>query len=361
MIEEFPLPASIYAADEYQPGGLRTARGRRYVDLCSGTGGIGGGIHPKLRTAIWDAVSSVPWNVYAYPNVWRERAESRLLRHFPLYDFAFFSGGAEAVEAALRVAHAVTGDARTLAYEGGFHGKSMGALSLHWRDASHFVHPYNVTGMEYPEVGAVFVEPTQTRNGVHIASEEFKVEINEAYETRGDTLVVVDEISTSFRTGHFRNWPGNPEIILLGKNFGQGIPVSILCVREDLVPMVKKRVSLTSGYGGNPIASVAITETIEYVRRHSVLDTIQQNGKRFGAILESATSEFDDIQIYQNGMWLGVQFTDPLIAAHHQSRLLDMGWLTSLADSQIRLSPPFDLPQDTMVDFSSDLNHVTRV
>jgi acetylornithine/succinyldiaminopimelate/putrescine aminotransferase len=271
-------------------------------------------------------------NTYNMQSVWRERAEETLHSILPGdYEFAFFSGGAEAVEAAVRVALACgyrIGRIRT--WEGCFHGKTylmeniLPRTMLPWSGA-----PRLVAG------DVALFEPVQTRNGVRQFLWWDQVK-------RADFLID-DEISTTVRSGFWTCYgilsrDGiSPNIVLLGKNLGQGVPVTIMAVKsmDTLVP-----VSLSSGYGGNPLACAAVTDTVRYIMDEGILEKIRTLGPPMASWLSTAIERPVD----GLGFWFGFSVRDAEDGAFGVAhRMLEQGYIIGTAgEHNIRLSPDFD-------------------
>jgi 4-aminobutyrate aminotransferase-like enzyme len=231
-----------------------------------------------------------------------------------------YSGGAEAVEAAIRLAKAYTKKHEVVGFWGGFHGKTGGVIGLigdewkqHWGPLSGGTHlvpyadcyrcPFKLT---YPDCGlfcldfirrslkattagmiaAILVEPMQGTAGNVIPPPEFLPGIADIAREQ-EALLIADEMITGFgRTGtmfgcdHARVVP---DVMTIGKGLGNGFPVSGLMSTDEITaaqPFAKPSAS-SSSYGGNPLAATAALTTIEAVIDEGLVD----NSRRVGAFL----------------------------------------------------------------------------
>ena len=319
------------------------------LDLMCGTSCTGFGYDSEVQARILERAKHVPLNTYDYPSVWRDEAAEALAKLHPNYEFAFFSGGAEAVEAAIRVARNLVGNGRkkVAAFEKCFHGKTFltGLLTNGEESEYSTILPYEPPVTIPDDVFAVVVEPFQCRNGVRIPAKAFVEQLIEEAEKK-NVIIIDDEISTSLRSGYplalRKAIPDyDPPIICLGKNYGQGIPVSLVGVRKDLAPKVS--VSLTSGFGGNPLACIAVTEAVNEVINTNALEMIRSKEQPFLEELKSLL-EFDAVKDVRGfGLWFGIEFHDSNVASVVAEELIGYGYVVGSVPPCIRLAPPFDI------------------
>src|SRR5262252_4208964 len=256
----------------------------------------------------------------------------RFAKHAPangVHRLQMYSGGAEAVESALRLAKSYTGKYEFVSCWGGFHGKTMGALSLMgstFKDklgpmvpGSHQV-PYAdcyrcPVGASYPscgiacaevarryvkvatagEVAAVIVEPMQGTAGNIVPPGEFLPAMKSIAE-EVDALFIADEMITGLgRTG---TWWGVehsgvvPDIVTIGKAFGGGFPLSALATTAEIAkakPWSNPSGS-SSSYGGNPLAAAAGAASLAIIEDERLVE----NSKRVGAVLLSLLQPWVD-------------------------------------------------------------------
>ena len=300
---------------------LTDSDGNVYVDFFAGVAvaSLGHG-HPALAQALAHQASRLMVGTFATP----ERAEAfKLLSEAApgnLKRAHLYSGGAEAVEAALRLARSATKKHEVLGFWGGFHGKTSGVIGLIGDEfkqgygplpGGNYLVPYADCyrcpfKLEYPECGmfcvefaakqlknssagalaAVIVEPIQGTAGNVVPPDDYLPALKELAR-QNDALLIADEMITGFgRTG---KWWGvehsgvEPDIMTVGKGMGSGFPVSGVLMSEELgkaEPFSKPSAS-SSSYGGNPLAAVAVAETIKAINREKLVE----NSRRVGAIL----------------------------------------------------------------------------
>ena len=231
-----------------------------------------------------------------------------------------YSGGAEAVEAAIRLAKAYTKKYEVVGFWGGFHGKTGGVLGLigdEWKQkwgplpggtyqvpyADCYRCPFQLT---YPGCGmfcldfiresvkkttagmiaAVLVEPMQGTAGNVVPPPEFLPGVRDIAR-ENDALLIADEMITGFgRTGKLfgcEHTGVEPDVMTIGKGFGNGFPVSGLMSTDAITsaqPFARPSAS-SSSYGGNPLAATAALTTV-----HAILDErLVDNAARVGAVL----------------------------------------------------------------------------
>jgi acetylornithine aminotransferase len=317
----------------------------------------------------------VPLNTYDYPSIWREEAEENLRQFYPDYQFAFLNGGAEAVEAAIKIArYLVPRKQKVAAFRGCFHGKTFltGLLTDGKESEYTTILPYAAPIVPPVDTAAIVVEPFQCRNGVLLPDEPCKFfdQISTLERAYG-IFVIDDEISTGLRSGAPLAIQGFapgflPAIVCLGKNIGQGFPVSAVGVRNDLLPRLEG-LSLTSGYGGNALACVAIAESLSEFNRADRLSTIRDTGVDF--LHDLLVASYDDKCIHKLpgvkdvrgiGMWFGIEFFQADAAKTVAEKLITREYIVGSVPPRIRLAPPFDLSRDCWKEFCGVLRETIQ-
>src|SRR5271169_7040628 len=300
-------------AFEYGNGATLTdADGNTYVDFFAGVAVASlGHAHP----AMVDAISRQSARLMVGTFATRERAEAfRLVSEVApanLKRAHLYSGGAEAVEASLRLARSVTKKDEVVSFWGGFHGKTGGVVGLIGDESKQGYGPlpggrYQIPyadcyrcpfKLEYPACGmycvdfarqqlkhgsagalaAVMVEPMQGTAGNVIPPDDYLPAVKELAHEQG-ALLIADEMITGFgRTG--RMWGiehsgVEPDIMTVGKGMGSGFPVSGVLLSDELgrsEPFGKPSAS-SSSYGGNPLAAVAVAETLRAIDREGLIE-----------------------------------------------------------------------------------------
>lgn len=300
---------------------LTDVDGNRYIDFYAGvTVASLGHAHPQLVAALEGQLRKLMIGSFTTVDRYKLLELIASLTPGELTKTQLYSGGAEAVEAALRLARAYTKKHEVIGFWGGFHGKTgrvmglIGDASKHgWGPLPGGTHlvpyadcyrcPFN---LRYPDCGlacldfmrqsmhhstagsvsAIIVEPVQGTAGNVVPPPEFLPGVQDIAREIG-ALLIVDEIITGFgRTGKMFGCDHTgvvPDIMTIGKGMGGGFPVSGLVSTAEITaatPFSKPSAS-SSSYGGNPLAATAALTTIQtIVREHLVEHTA-----RVGALM----------------------------------------------------------------------------
>ncbi len=256
--------------------------GKEYID-CTGSYGtcIVGYNHPKVSKSIRRQLRELTsCHSFAY-NETRAKLLKSIVEISPKgLDKVFLSNsGAEAIECALKIARKATGKNHILAAIGGYHGKTIGALSATWnpkyRAAFHpllhgFTHvPFGkiekISEKVTDETAAILIEPIQGENGVRIPPPDYLEELRDLCNDK-DILLILDEVQTGFgRTGKIfacQHYNITPDILCAAKGWAGGLPIGITVAQKELMNHLAKGEHTTT-YGGNPIVAAATLATIE--------------------------------------------------------------------------------------------------
>jgi 4-aminobutyrate aminotransferase/(S)-3-amino-2-methylpropionate transaminase len=335
------------AFDHGEGATLTDADGNRYVDFFAGVGVASlGHAHPGLASAL--AAQARRSIVGTFATSERARAFELLSQAAPgrLKRHHLYSGGAEAVEAALRLARSATKKFEVVSFWGGFHGKTAGVLGLIGDESKQGYGPleagrYQVPyadcyrcpfKMSYPQCGlfcvefarkqlknssagaiaAVIVEPFQGTAGNVVPPDDFLPAVKEVARENG-ALLIADEMITGFgRTG--RMWGVehsgvDPDIVTVGKGMGSGFPVSGVLLSEELgraEPFCKPSAS-SSSYGGNPLAAVAVGATLEAIRTENLVENSRVVGEHLLGRLRELQEKYEFIgDVRGRGLMIGL-------------------------------------------------------
>ncbi|MFK0179388.1 acetylornithine transaminase [Streptomyces xanthochromogenes] len=337
--------------------------GRAYTDF---TGGIAvnalGHAHPDLLAAVADQAARLGHvsNLFVSepPVALAERLVGLLGRPGRVF---FSNSGAEAVEAAFKIARR-TGRSHLVAAEGGFHGRTMGALALTGQPAKQAPFaplPPEVTHVPYgdPEAlraavtertAAVVLEPLQGEAGVVPAPAGYLRAAREITRATG-TLLVIDEVQTGIgRTGHWfahRAEPDvEPDVITLAKGLGGGLPIGATvafgAAAELLTPGQHG-----STFGGNPLACAAALAVLEAIEKEGLLPHVTRVGGRLRDGIENLGHPLVR-EVRGAGLLLGIALGEP-VAARVQRAAQDAGFLVNAAGpGVVRLAPALNVPEE---------------
>jgi 4-aminobutyrate aminotransferase-like enzyme len=293
--------------------------GQRYIDLTSAFGVANAGhANPTVVAALHEQASRLMHGMGdVHPTEVRARLLERLTQILPrgLTKSFLATTGSEAVEAALKTSVIATGKTRFIAFNGAYHGLSLGALTVcgmpKFRERFRGIAAENATFLDYPRrgidpvdraivqldaaldadrnVAAVIIEPIQGRGGCIVPPPGYLAAMREVCTRRG-ALLIFDEIYTGFgRTGEWfaaQREGIAPDIICIGKAMGSGFPISATVARAEIMdawPLSTGEALHTSTYLGNPMGCAAALATIDELRR---LD-LPARAKRLGGMLES--------------------------------------------------------------------------
>ncbi|MGW2864122.1 acetylornithine transaminase [Streptomyces sp. NPDC001205] len=345
------------------------AEGTEYLDF---VGGIAvnalGHAHPAVVRAVSEQIASLGHvsNLYiAEPTV---RLAERLLKVAGREGRVYFSNsGAEANEAAFKMGR-LTGRPHMVAATGGFHGRTMGALSLTGQPAKQRPFeplPGDVTHVPYGDVEAlraavtertalVMLEPLQGENGVVVPPPGYLRAAREITAATG-TLLVLDEIQTGIgRTGHWfaaQAQGVEADVVTLAKGLGGGLPIGATlafgAAAELLTPGTHG-----STFSGNPVVCASALAVLDTIEGADLLDHVARAGARLRRGLERLEHPLVR-EVRGAGLLLGVVL-DGSFAARVQRAAQDRGLLVNaVAPDVIRLAPPLivsDREVDTLLD-----------
>jgi putrescine aminotransferase len=347
---------------------LTTGDGERILNA----GGYGvlihGARHPIVVAEVERQLHTHPIGTRIFLDATAARAGEMLAAVTPpgLTRIHFSGSGAEAAEAAIKLAR-LNGRRRLVSAVGGYHGKTMGALSVTAKEA--FQRPFrpllpDVAHVPYGDVPAlvavlaaypgevaVFLEPVQGEGGVIVPPPGYLGAVRAACSEHG-ALLVLDEVQTGL--GRLGAWWGaeaagvRPDILLSGKALGGGVmPVAATIATEEVFSVLDRDPVLhTSTFSAAPIAMAAVCGSIRAIREEDLVG----RAATLGALL---LPEFDRIlaahlshhpyQVRGVGLLIGVDFVDPAMAADLFMALVGNGVIANLSlnsDHVVRFTPP---------------------
>ena len=353
---------------------LFTRDGKRYVDFISGIGVANiGHQHPAVLAAIRRQLDRhLHVMVYGeYAQETQVEYAARLAELAPVDDGVVFfcNSGAEAVEGALKTARKFTGRKKYIAFEGGYHGDSYGALSamssLVYRAPflpllSEFEFlPYNNLEM-LPrideKVAAVLIEPVQGEAGVRIPAPRFLPALRKRCHDAG-ALLIFDEVMTGFgRTGKLfaaAHWPeSQPDIVCLAKALGGGLPLGAFIGRREIMRTLSENPPLAhvTTFGGHPLSCAAGMAALEVLINENLTERSAGLGKFFLTELEALAQKTSRIRAVRGlGCFFAMEFQTPEATQQFVQRCrgqgLIIGW-TLHHTAIVRAAPPLRMTDD---------------
>ncbi|MFB6578720.1 MULTISPECIES: acetylornithine transaminase [unclassified Streptomyces] len=338
------------------------ADGKQYTDF---VGGIAvnalGHAHPAIVAAVTEQISTLGHVSNLFISEPVVALGERLLQLFGRPGKVFFcNSGAESIEAAFKIGR-LTGRTHMVATDGGFHGRTMGALALTGQPKKQEPFrplPGDVTHVPFGDVEAlraavteetaiVVIEPIQGENGVVVPPAGYLTAAREITRATG-TLLVLDEVQTGIgRCGqwfeHQAHEDVEPDIVTLAKGLGGGLPIGAVVAFGPVADLLQPGQHGTT-FGGNPVACAAGLAVIDTIATGGLLDQVKARGERLRSGIEG-TGHALVSHVRGSGLLLGIVLTEPL-AARVQQAAQDAGFLVNApAPDVVRLMPPYVLTE----------------
>ena len=306
---------------------LYDAAGKEYIDLIGGISVANTGHrHPKVIEAIKKQLDA-----YLHIMVYGEFIESPqvqyatlLTDHLPssLNSVYFTNSGAEAVEGAMKLAKRVTGRTQIIAFNKSYHGSTQGALSIigdeYWRNSFRPLLPgilhfdygsYEMIDSINDQTACVIAETVQAEAGIIAPSREWIRALRKKCTETG-TLLIFDEIQTGFgRTGRlwaFEHFGIIPDILLLGKALGGGLPLGAFIAGKELMWALTDSPVLghITTFGGHPVSCVAGMAALQALVEEKIIDTVKPKEELFKSLLKHPKIK----AVRSFGLWLALGF-----------------------------------------------------
>jgi acetylornithine/N-succinyldiaminopimelate aminotransferase len=332
--------------------------GKSYLDFLAGiaVNSLGHG-HPAIVEAVSRQSGKLGHVSNLYANPVSEQLADKLLSLVGFADGRIFfcNSGAEANEAAIKYVRAAKPKSRLLSLEGGFHGRTIGALSITGQIEKRepfqpllqkidFIGPNNMREIKSisRKTGGIWLEIIQGEGGVNPLTNEYLLAVSKRA-AEIDALLVVDEVQTGIgRTGNwfaFQDTELKPDLVPMAKGLGGGLPIGALAISKDYKSVIKPGGHGTT-YGGNPIAAAASLAVLETIESENLIDNVK-------AISELLLLELSTLpglsEVRGKGLLLGLVFENP-IAKEIESVALQLGLLINPVRSNvIRLAPPLNI------------------
>jgi len=345
-------------------------RGERYLDALSGVAVCGlGHCHPRLTKAICEQAGKLIHTSNLFHIEKQERLADRLTELSGMDNAFFCNSGAEANEAAIKLAR-LHGHNRGISLptiivmERSFHGRTMATLTASGNRKvqagfepllSGFVRvPYNnmeaiaQVAANNKDVVAVLVEPFQGEGGVNIPEVHYLQELRHLC-NQNDWLLMLDEVQSGIgRSGKwfaFQHSQIMPDVVTLAKGLGGGVAIGA-CLAKGIAAEVFKPGNHASTFGGNPLACAAAIETLNVITDEGLLDHATQLGDFMRDRLRNQlTSVAGVVQVRGQGLIVGVELSVPcveLVKKALEKKLL----INVTSDKVIRLLPAFVMQRD---------------
>lgn len=331
---------------------LYDQQGERYLDFSAGIGVTSTGhCHPKVVEAAQRQVAELIHGQYAivrHPRILELSERLGELMPGRIDSFFYSNAGTEAIEAALRLCRQATGKPNMIVFRGGFHGRTMGSLSMttssasirsglqpmmggvvvapfpdtYWygwdeettsrfclRELDHILQTYSVP----KETAAMLIEPVQGESGYVPANKMFLQGLRERCDRHG-MLLVMDEIQAgNGRTGRY--WGHDhfdviPDVVVTAKGLASGFPLSVVGAPAELMSRGWPG-SQGGTYGGNAVACAAALATLAVIREEGLVDNARERGEQLRARLTELARHYPEIgDVRGLGLMQGLYMVD---------------------------------------------------
>jgi 4-aminobutyrate aminotransferase-like enzyme len=371
--------------------------GNRFLDLAAGicVNALGYS-HPKYRQILKDQIDEVTVGSFTTPR--RVEGLKKVASHTPkgLTKLQLYSGGTEAVEAAMRLAKSFTKKFEFLAFWGGFHGKTAGTMSLIGDGTKNGLGPslpgtYHAPyadcyrcplGLEYPSCGvecasfarkvvknsttgalaAIIMEPIQGTAGNIVPPKEFMPAIKEIAK-ENNALLVSDEMICGFgRTGSWfacEQYGVTPDIMTMGKGLGAGFPVSGLASTEEITKAAPwgNPSGSSSSYGGNPMAGAAVLAATTVIEEDGLVENSAKVGEYILSRFKEMQERYEFIgHVQGRGLLVGVELVkdrktkeplDKAVCVRMFQESVKRGLVSMVYNPHFRVNPALSIDKGT--------------
>lgn len=330
---------------------------KRYLDFTSGIAVTSlGHCHPEVVSALKEQSDKIWHTSNLFKIEQQEILAETLVKETPL-DLVFFcNSGAEANEAAIKLAKKYTGKNKIITFKDSFHGRTFGSMSATGQQkikdgygplVPEFVHsPWNESEQlkKYmdDQTAAVMLEVFQGEGGVRMGDDSFYNEIQKLCDEH-DILLIIDEVQTGIgRTGKryaYEHFGLHPDIITLAKGLGNGFPIGAMLGKEKLRDAFGPGSHGTT-FGGSPLACAVSQSVLNVIFQENFLKDVERKGNDFKEMLiESLQSCSLVKEIRGKGLLIGIECERPVGSLIE--KLEEQGLLTVPAgENVIRLLPP---------------------
>jgi 4-aminobutyrate aminotransferase len=375
--------------------------GNRYIDFAAGIAVLATGYgHPRVVAAIKDQVDrylhigGTDFFCTQPVNLAEKLQQIIPIKGASPEDKRVYYGnsGTEAIEAALKLARYQSGRDHVIAFYGGFHGRTMGSLSVtasKSKQRAHYPHiPGGVTHVPYPaqhlcegkdgidcnpirfieqyvlrkvaadEIAAILVEPIQGEGGYVLPTSDFLENLRAFCDDHG-ILLIADEIQSGMgRTGKWcaiEHWGVAPDIVCLAKGIASGLPLGAIVAHKDVMGKWTPGAH-ASTFGGNPVSCAAALATIDVILEEDILGHVQELGALAFERLKVMQTRHPSIsRVSGKGFMIGIEFQAPdgKSSSAMRDEIVDVAYLHGLlmlgtGSQAIRFAPPLVLTKEVM-------------
>lgn len=341
--------------------------GKKYLDLIAGIGpSVLGHRHPRVQAAVQQQLDSY-WHTLVYgefvlsPQV---KLAQLLAENLPGLDSVYFTNsGAEAAEGAMKLAKRYTARPNFIACRYAYHGSTQGAASLMSPPDFTLAFQPLLPGIQHIDfncdedlekidrhTAAVVVETVQGEAGIILPRPEWLQALRRRCDETG-ALLILDEIQAGMgRTGHlfaFEKYGIVPDILLLAKGFGGGMPLGAFIARREVMQTLTHDPVLghITTFGGHPVCAAAGLATLEILLEGDLLAQVPEKEALFKKLLVHSAI----IEVRSAGLWLAVDLGDPVQVQRVIQHCIANGLITDwflFNDRSLRIAPPLIISEE---------------
>ena len=343
--------------------------GKEYLDFCAGIAVFALGYNnKKYNDAIKAQVDKIVHTSNYYYSEPMALAAAKLVKASGLDKVFFTNSGTEAIEGAIKLAkkYAYLKDGSTdheiIAMNHSFHGRSMGALSVTGNKKYQEAFGPLIPGIKFADYNdlesvkalindktcAILFETVQGEGGIFPATKEFITEVRKICDEKG-ILLILDEIQCGMgRTGSmfaYQQYGVTPDIMTCAKALGCGIPVGAFVAKADVAKALVPGDHGTT-YGGNPLATQAVSTVFDIFEEENILENVKKVGKYLEEQLELLAKKYDSVKERRGmGLMQGLELNIPV--GDVVKKAMDAGLiLISASQNVIRFVPPLIITKE---------------
>lgn len=337
--------------------------GQQYLDFTSGIGVCNLGHRPGAVEHAVKEQLDLFWHVSnLFPQPIQEEAANKLAESSGLDCVFFANSGAEANEAAIKLARKATGRTKIITFLQSFHGRTFAGMAATGQEKikqgfgsmlETFIHlPFNDLDSLKTEIdsdtAAVMIEIVQGEGGIHVVTNEFIKEAASLCAEKG-VLLIIDEIQTGVgRAGKpfaFQHFGIKPDIITVAKGLGNGFPIGAAIGKAGLAEFFGPG-SHGSTFGGNPISMAAAIAVMDIIFNEGFLEEVSAKGDLLFGLLHNELGWMEVVKDIRGlGLMAGIELTvaaQPILAELRKSGMIAL----PAGEKVVRLLPPLNVTEE---------------
>lgn len=364
---------------------ITDVEGKRYLDFGCGIAVTNvGHCHPQVVSAIQEQVAKLMHVSVTTHHTMNVQLCERLGELMPFFDepqMFLCNSGAEAVDGSIKLARKATGKPGILAFQRGFHGRTIGATTLTTAKGKYRSNyeplmggaayaPYCVDGdvdkalaaldtvlslqMPASNLAAMIVEPVLGEGGYIAPPSAWLHGLRERCDAHG-ALLIFDEVQcgmgrvgTAFAAEHY---DVRPDVLLFAKGIASGMPLGGIAASRAVMDKWPAAAHGTT-YGGNPVACASAIATIDVLQNENCFERARVQGKRAVEVLREAAASSSSVREVRGvGLMIGIEFTSSTECAQVQQHCRDQGLLVLTCgpgDNVVRLAPPLNMTDEDL-------------